>query len=199
MVQVEERFHKVAQAVAGGHPSSIAKAVFAEPSTRSILIDKVAVLINEECSQLCSLSAQPMSLFRQVSFEPSPSFSWSQCMEELLTKCPALLQLLWAIVSRSDHRNRVKQGEQHYPGMCVAVAILLKERNKHMSGVQTLLSMVLYSSRVRKKACTLRVYVCVCVCVCACVCVCVCACVCVCLCACVCVYCTDTMFLHIVL
>ena len=166
MVQVEERFHKVAQAVAGGHPSTIAKAVFAEPSTRSILIDKVAALINEECSQLCSLSAQPMSLFRQVSFEPSdsPSFSWSQCMEELQTKCPTLLQLLWALVSRSDHRNRVKQGEQHYPGMCVAVAILLKERNKHMSGIQTLLSMVLYSSTVRKTACTLRVCVCVCVC-----------------------------------
>ena len=86
-------------------------------------------------------------------------------MEELQTKCPTLLQLLWAIVSRSDHRNRVKQGEQHYPGMCVAVAILLKERNKHMSGIQTLLSMVLYSSRVRKKACTLRVCVCVCACV----------------------------------
>ena len=78
-------------------------------------------------------------------------------------------------MSRSDHRNRVKRGQHHFPGVCVAVAVLMKERNKHMNGVQTLISLALFSSRVQKKVC-----VCVCVCVCvrvymrACVCVCVC-------------------------
>ncbi len=158
-IEVQERFHKVAQTVAGGHLSSIAKAVFTEPGLRSCIVDKVVSLINDECSQLCSTSAKPGTLFRQVSFEPSPSFSWNgQCIAELQSKCPTLYQVLWAIVSRSDKRNRVKKGDHYFPGMCVATAVLLKERNKHMIGIQTILSLILYSSRVQKKVC-----VCVCV------------------------------------
>ncbi len=151
VVVVDKQFHKVAQAVAGGRPQTIAKAVFREPSTRREIIRRFIAVINEECSDMCKKSVEPVSLFQAVSFEPSLSFSWTRCIEELQTKCPILLQLLWAIVGHSDHRNRVKQGEHHYPGMCAATAILLKERNKHMLGIQTLLSLVLYSSRVQKK------------------------------------------------
>ncbi len=82
-----------------------------------------------------------------------PSLSWSQCIAELHSKCPTLYQVLWTIVSRSDKRNRVKRGDQHFPGMCAATAILLKVRNKHMIGMQTMLSVILYSSRVQKKVC----------------------------------------------
>lgn len=159
-VDVQERFHKLAHTVAGGHAPSIVKAVFAEPSVRTCIIDKVISVINDECSSLCSHSEKPVSSFRHVSFEPIPSFSWSQCIGELQSKCPTLYQVLWTIVSRSDKRNRIKRGDQHFPGMCAATAILLKERNKHMTGIQTMLSVILYSSRVQKKVC---VGVCVCV------------------------------------
>ncbi len=149
-IEVQEKFHKVAQTVAGGHSPSIAKAVFTEPGLRSCLIDKVISIINDECSSMCSTSAKPGTLFRHVSLEPLPSFSWNQCIAEFQSKCPTLYQVVWAIV---DKRNRVKQGDHHFPGMCVATAILLKERNKHMSGIQTILSLILYSSRVQKKVC----------------------------------------------
>ncbi len=103
---------------------------------------------------MCSTSVKPESLFRHVSFQPSPVFSWKQCIAELQSKCPTLYQLLREIVSQSDQRNRFKRGDQHFPGMCVAIAILLKERNRHMTGIQTLLSMILYYSRVQKKVCS---------------------------------------------
>ncbi len=127
-VDAQERFHKLAQTVAGGHAPSIVKAV------RSCFLDNVMSVIIEECSSLCSTSAKPISSFRHISFEPL-SFSWSQCIAELQSKCPTLYQVLWAIVSRSDKRNRIKRGDQHFPGMCAATAILLKERNKHMTGI----------------------------------------------------------------
>ena len=47
----------------------------------------------------------------------------------------------------TDHRNANKRGERHYPGICMATAILLKERNR---GIQAFLSLVLFSSRVQK-------------------------------------------------
>lgn len=51
--------------------------------------------------------------------------------------------------------------------MCTAVAILLKERNKQMCGVQSYISSALFSTRIHKKVCVcvcVHVYVCVCVC-----------------------------------
>ena len=55
------------------------------------------------------------------------------------------------IVNRNDYRNQHKQGERHHPGICMAIATLLKERNHEMCGVQTYLSLVLFSSRVHKE------------------------------------------------
>ncbi len=71
-------------------------------------------------------------------------------------KAPTLFKLL---VTRSDHRNKTKKGAKHHPGICMALSVLLKERNREMSGLQTFLSLVLFSTRVNKKVC-----VCVCVC-----------------------------------
>ena len=47
-----------------------------------------------------------------------------------------------------------------YPGLCTAVAILLKERNRVMCGVQSYVSSVLFSNNIHKKVCA---SVCVCV------------------------------------
>ena len=45
------------------------------------------------------------------------------------------------------NRNQQKRGDAH----CMLMAILLKERNREMCGVQTLLSLILFSSRVQKQ------------------------------------------------
>jgi hypothetical protein len=164
--EVDGSLQKIGRTLAGGHIPSIAKSVFANPSLRELLVEKVVQEVGNECASLCSRSAQPVSLFHRLSLDQSDTFAWKKYIGELEQKCPTLFRLFTHIVSHTDHRNASKRGEKHYPGICMATAILLKERNREMIGIQAFLSLVLFSSRVEK--------VCICVCgVCVCVCVCV--------------------------
>ncbi len=149
-VDVQERFHKLAQTVAGGHAPSMQNPVF-EPVSST----KVISVINSSQSSLTNARVSVATLKSQCPLSDTSrlsQFSWSQCIGELQSKCPTLYQVLWTIVSRSDKRNR---GDQHFPGMCAAIAILLKERNKHMTGQCS------QTMPCRKR----YVWVCVCVCV----------------------------------
>ena len=50
-------------------------------------------------------------------------------------------------MSRNDH-HRKRTG---YPSICMAMAVLLKERNREMSGLQYLMSLLLFASHTEKK------------------------------------------------
>ena len=141
--EVDGSLQKIGRSLAGGHFPSIAKYVFANPSLREHLVEKVVQAVGNECASLCSRSAQPASLFR---WDQSDTFAWQECICELEQKCPILFCLLTYIVSHTDHRNASKRGEKHYPGICMATAVLLKERNREMTGVQAFLSLVLFST-----------------------------------------------------
>ena len=151
--EVDGSLQKIGRSLAGGHFPSITKSVFANPSLREHLVEKVAQAVGNECASLCSRSAQPASLFRCLSLDQSDTFAWQECICELEQKCPVLLRLLTYIVSHTDHRNASKREEKHYPGICMATDVLLKERNREMTGVQAFLSLVLFSSKVQKKVC----------------------------------------------
>ena len=66
-------------------------------------------------------------------------------------KAPILSRITTSIVKHNDHRNGNKKGTHHIPGMCMAIAILLKERNREMRGIQSLLSLVLFDSHMQKR------------------------------------------------
>lgn len=151
--EVDGSLHKIGRTLAGGHIPSITKSVFANPSLRELLVEKVVQAAGNECASLCSRSAQSVSLFHCLLLDQSDTFAWKECISEL-EKCPILFT---HIISHTDHRNASKRGEKHYPGICMATAVLLKERNREMTGIQAFLSLVLLSSRVEKKVC-----VCVC-------------------------------------
>lgn len=72
-------------------------------------------------------------------------------MSELEQKAPLLLQIMSSIVSTNDHRNQHKVGVKHYPGICMATGVLLKERNREICGIQSLLSLLLFLSHAEKK------------------------------------------------
>lgn len=79
------------------------------------------------------------------------SFKWDELMDELRSNSPLLLKVLTSVAVRNDHRNKKKVGSAHYPGIATAAAVLLKERNCHVSGVQSLVSMLMYSSHCEKQ------------------------------------------------
>ena len=93
---------------------------------------------------------QPVSVFRKVSLTQMENFSWDWFVDEVVTNCPVLYQLLMTVVFYTDRRNTHKKGSAHNPSVCMAVAVLLKEHNREMIGVQLYLSLVLYNSCVPK-------------------------------------------------
>ena len=142
---------KVGRTLCGGNPSSIAKAVFAHDDIREQILLKVMDLINDECTAMCRRAVKPQPLFRRVLVDQFESLAWSNFIKELQCKCPTLLRLLKSLVSRNDHRNAHKHSDAHIPGICMATAVILKERNREMCGVQTFVSLVLFNSHVQKK------------------------------------------------
>ena len=125
--------------------------MLAHEGIREHVLLKVFDLVDAECGKLCQRSGNPPPLFRKIPVDKLPQFQWGPCIEELEVKAPTLLRMLATIVSRNDHRNQHKQGARHYPGICTAIATLLKERNREMGGIQTFISLVLFTSRVQKQ------------------------------------------------
>ena len=135
----------------GGHLPSIVKTVFANDDLRQLLLTKFLELINQECNELCRKNPASVSLFRRVPVDKLSEFSWDALVNEFQYKAPTIYQIFTTVVSHNDHRNATKKGAQHNPSICMAAATLLKERNREMCGVQSVVSIALYMSQVQKK------------------------------------------------
>ena len=97
------------------------------------------------------MPALPPSLFCKGPVTEMSDFKWDCFSDELRSKAPTLFQVLFKIASRNDHRNEHKCGCAHNAGICIAAAIILKERNREMCGVQSIISLLLFSSHVDKQ------------------------------------------------
>ena len=111
-----------------------------------------------ECSNLCQRSTDSFSPFRKIPVGKLTDFQWKSFTKDLSVKAPILLRLISSIVAHSDYRNKRKVGSAHDPGICMALAVLLKERNREMCGVQSLVSVLLYNSHVDKQVCRIILY-----------------------------------------
>ena len=70
-------------------------------------------------------------------------------------KSPLLLKILTAVVVRIDSRYAPKSQIVHHPAIVTAIAVLLKERNREMSGVQSINSCLMYACHCEKQVCML--------------------------------------------
>lgn len=146
---LDESLIRIGRALAGGNFETIAKSVFRHPHLKEQLINKVLDLIEGECALLCSRSQE--GPFRRAQVTELDTFNWDRYIHEMEQKSPILLRLLRLIVGHSDHRNQQKRAEHHVPGICMTTAVMLKERNREMVGVQTHISLALFTSRVHKQ------------------------------------------------
>ena len=105
--------------------------------------------INAECCALCRRSQK--SKFRCIPASELPEFQWDAYICELQSKAPLLFQVLSTLVSRNDQRNEKKVGSAHYPAICTAAAVTLKEQNREMCRIQAVISMVLFASHANKQ------------------------------------------------
>ena len=137
--------------MAGGNLLSIGKAILRNKQLSDVVIKLIAGVVDSECSVLCRRNNA--SLFRKTSVTTMSIFQWSKLVDELSLNAPTLLHFLSTIVTHSDHRNKLKVASAHDLGLCMTVAVLLKERNREMCGVQSIVSILLYQSHVEKQVC----------------------------------------------
>lgn len=141
---------KVGRALAGGHIPSLAKAIMGHQGLREAVVLNVLDMLDSECSALCRRTI-PLSLFCKVPLPELEQFQWDHFIGELQNKAPTLLQILSTITSHNDHRNKLKSGRSHYPGICMAAALVLRERNQRMTGLQSIIALILFASHVDKQ------------------------------------------------
>ena len=87
--------------------------------------------ISQECSQLCKLKqidGSP-SRFRNIPVKHMADFNWLDLVQELQSIAPTLFRVLSTIAIRNDHQSQKRADASHFPGICTAAAVLLKERN----------------------------------------------------------------------
>ena len=133
---------QVGRTLAGDYLLSIAKAVghkrFSE-LVSSLILD----WIEAECNTLC----------RQYLYLYSGRLRSVTLSATLMSfvQAPLLLQFQKFLVNK-------KKGESaHYLSILMAVAVILKERNREMCGVQSLISLLLFASHVDKQEFTVAV------------------------------------------
>lgn len=90
-------------------------------------------------------------MFKGITLPSLPQFSWSWFIDKLKKAATLLLGIVSTICSQNDLRDKFKSGPTHHPGMGMAVALLLKEGNLHMTGVQSIVSLPLFVARVDKQ------------------------------------------------
>lgn len=128
---------------------SLAKAVMGHNALRKAVILSVLDQLESECSKLCQKSTPP-PLFCKVPVSEIEEFQSDKFIQELKDKAPLFLQILSSI-THNDHRNKWKCGTAHNPGICMAAAVVMKERNQKMTREQSLISQMLFASHVDKQ------------------------------------------------
>ena len=126
----------------------MAKAVVQNSALREEVFLQLLNLVDEECRTLCQKNDP--SLFRRIPVAELVSFQWQKLIDELKSKAPTLLRILHAISSRKQNSESI---QQHHPGICMAAAVMLKERNREMCGIQSLISLLLYATHAEKQVC----------------------------------------------
>lgn len=140
---------KIAQSLVTGHAPSFADAALEITPLKEAVFTSFVNTICHECSTLCQ--RVDSGLFRNIPVTDLADMKWQEFIEELQCKAPTLLQILTTIVSFNDHRNTTKVGSSHHPGIIAAVAVLLKERSREMVGVQSIVSVMMYSCHCEKQ------------------------------------------------
>lgn len=143
---------KLTRALLGGDALSIGKAALAVEGVREAIVTQLLGTLNLECSKLCR-KKKPVSLFRKIPVNKLAEFKWDDMMAELERDAPLLLKILDCVVARNDRRNKSKVRAAHFPGICTAVSVVLKERNREMCGLQSLISLLMYSCHCEKQVC----------------------------------------------
>lgn len=138
---------KVVRTLAGGNASSIANAVMKMSEVKDELFKYFLTLINMECTELCRKGTR----FRNIPVDKIATFRWEDFKEEMDSKSPLLLKILTTAATRVDHRYPHASNTAKYPGIITAAAVLLKQRNREMCAIPSVVSLMMYAGHCEKQ------------------------------------------------
>lgn len=130
-----------------GHKANSAggRGIFPVPDP-VIFRHNILQVIRMECASLCE-KRRP-SLLRKCTKEKLTSFTWTSFHRELQDRAPTLLSIL-----KCAARPRRSRSDPSLPGIGLAAAVLLKQRNKELNLVQSIVAVMLYAGHSAKKVC----------------------------------------------
>ncbi len=120
---------------------AFAKAVLRHPQLSRTMLQEVANKVRTECANLGS-TKEP-SVLRKKTRTDITKFNWHDVVSELEVRAPTFLLLLTAACDRHWSRKTKSISPSCLPALCMAGSVLMKCRNKHMSAMQTIISLLL--------------------------------------------------------
>lgn len=117
-----------------------------EPQLKTATITEVLKVIRLECASLCE--KRNPSILREKSKEALTTFQPKTLLRELKRRAPTLLSILQAAArpARKPDSNPIV--------VCMATAVLLKQRSQQMCLLQSIIAMILYAGHAAKRVYT---------------------------------------------
>ena len=69
--------------------------------------------------------------------------SWTKIMQEMVTKFPFLLYMIFSVMLPPEHRSMYTKVQKVIPKICLIYGIMMQCRNAELSRVQRIISMLL--------------------------------------------------------
>lgn len=114
----------------GDQAKGLARKLYSIDSLKCGLQKCVLKELDDECKKLCQVKSK--SVLRNTSPKNLESFSFKRIIEELQMYAPLLLETLTSVKNRTNQNRHA-----------VAAAIILKNRNIHMSAFHHVVSQIL--------------------------------------------------------
>jgi len=115
--------------------------------TQDLIVRCLLELLHQQCIALCQ-KKQISSVLRGLQPQELVSFSFGRIIDEWATTAPLFLKFLAtaANVNPSDPGSNVA-------GVCTAGAVLLRQRNLHMSALHHITGLILFHGNASKLVC----------------------------------------------
>lgn len=154
---LNEDLERLGKMLVRGTYKQIARASWQNPKLRKELQVLVLKDVDKECHALCSRKRP--SCLRSPSKEQLKNFSFDKLNTEMKNRAPFLRAILHTACVNNRNASRPKEW---MPTICMAAAVLLRNRSSRLNAVQLLLSIFLYHSSwtVSKCMCTVVIHTC---------------------------------------
>lgn len=141
--------------LARGWLPAFSKAAMKHPKIADLMVKALCRVIGRECSSI--VGTNEPSRLRKKSKSDLMGFDWETLMSELKERAPVLIAVLGAAANKTWSWKTAT-----LPSSCVvyvgmASAVLMKSRNKHMTAVQTAVSLLMNAGHVSSQVCLVSV------------------------------------------